>query len=255
MVPTLIKFIHSFFFRSIALFQQQDILDGQNMVPNIEIILDVAKSVDEFGHEFKQEREEEYDYEGEEEDEDNIEKLKNNIFDASDAFASTNVTTTCNLATIQTCDMKTKSVEEFTSCRKRKAAISKVMLRKSYKKVPSKSKTLFEQKKNMPQSKIQEKPEYECPAAVSYDEDDTYLFFRSMAMTSKTLHPVILAELKKKICATVMDAVLEHENRSDVGLYSNVYYSSKSASNPRRSSNSSLFPLQNKLDDDSEVTT
>lgn len=226
------------------------------MVPKIEIILDVAKSVDEFGHEFKQEREEEYDNEGEEENEDNIEKLENkNIFDASDAFTSTNVTSTCNLGTMQTCDMNTKSVEEFTSSRKRKAAMSKVMLRKSYKKVPSKAKNRFEQKKNVPQSKILEKTENECPATVSYDEDDTYLFFRSMAMTSKTLHPVILAELKKKICATVMDAVLENEKRSEVGLYSNVYHSSKSASNPRRSSNSSLFPLPNKLDDDSEVTT
>lgn len=237
-------------------------LDGQNMVPNIEIILDVAKSEDEFGREFKQEREEEED-EGEEEEEDNllIEKLENqNVFDASDAFTSTNVTSTCNLGTMQTCDMKTNSVriDEFKSgrTRKRKAAISKVMLRKLYKKVPTKAKNRCEQIKNMPQSKIQEKIERECLAAVSYDEDATYLFFRSLAITSKTLHPVILAELKKKICATVMDAVLENEKLSDLGLYSNVYHSSTSASNQTLSSpNSSLFPLQNKQGDDSEVTT
>lgn len=235
-------------------------LDGQNMVPNIEIILDVAKSEDEFGREFKQEREEEED-EGEEEDNLLIEKLENqNVFDASDAFTSTNVTSTCNLGTMQTCDMKTNSVriDEFTSgrTRKRKAAISKVMLRKLYKKVPTKAKNRCEQKKNMPQGKIQEKIERECLAAVSYDEDATYLFFRSLAITSKTFHPVILAELKKKICATVMDAVLENEKLSDLGLYSNVYHSSTSASNQTLSSpNSSLFPLQNKEGDDSEVTT
>lgn len=233
-----------------ALLQQQDILDGQNMVPNIEIILDVAKSVDEFGREFKQEREEEED-EGEEEG--NILTENQNVFDASDAFTSTNVTSTCNLGTMQTCDIKTNSVQvdEFTSgrTRKRKAAISKVMFRKLYKKVPTKAKNRCEQKKNMPQSKIQEKIERECLAAASYDEDATYLFFRSMAITSKTFHPVILAELKKKICATVMDAVLENEKLSDSGLYSNVYHSSTSASN------SSLFPLQKKQGDDSEVTT
>lgn len=237
-------------------------LDGQNMVPNIEIILDVAKSEDEFGREFKQEREEEED-EGEEEEEDNllIEKLEHqNVFDASDVFTSTNVTSTCNLGTMQTCDMKTNSVriDELTSgrTRKRKAAISKVMLRKLYKKVPTKAKNRCEQKKNIPQSKIQEKIERECLAAVSYDEDATYLFFRSLAITSKTFHPVILAELKKKICATVMDAVLENEKLSNLGLYSNVYHSSTSASNQTLSSpNSSLFPLQNEQGDDSEVTT
>lgn len=232
------------------------------MVPNIEIILDVAKGVDEFGREFKQEREEEEEDAGEDEEEDNIltEKLENqNVFDASHAFTSTNVTSTCNLGTMQTCDMKTNSVrvDEFTShrTRKRKAAISKVMLRKLYKKVPTKAKNRCEQKKNMPQSKIQEKIERECLAAVSYDEDATYLFFRSMAVTSKTFHPVILAELKKKICATVMDAVLENEKLSDLDLYSNVYHSSTSASNQTLSPNSSLFPLQNKQGDDSEVTT
>lgn len=42
-------------------------------------------------------------------------------------------------------------------------------------------------------------------------EDDTDVFFRSMAMTAKEFHPLILADLKKKICAVVMDSQIENE--------------------------------------------
>lgn len=43
-------------------------------------------------------------------------------------------------------------------------------------------------------------------------EDDTDVFFRSMAMTVKKFSPLYLADAKKKICSLVMDLQFENEN-------------------------------------------